>query len=169
MSSESLHNMPSIQKTQDAALISRVLKTSFLLGALLTFLLFAANHLYLGWGFFIGATLSLFSFVTIAITIPFLLRPNAPRSVSALLVVVLFMKLPIYCVGLYLAARLPGMGALACMLGACLTPAVITLKTIGKTMGAKFRNTAPKFQTAKPAGAQSGPAAQVFSIPEDQR
>lgn len=154
MSAESSVRKPSVVKTPDADYTGRILKTGFLIGALLTFLFFATNRLYMGWGFLIGASLSLFSFVTIAITVPFLMRPSAPRSTPALIGVLLFMKLPIYCAALYLAARLPGMAAFACMLGVCLIPTIITLKT----MGAVLKKTLSAFQTDKPAHTQSGTA-----------
>ena len=131
MTSKSLPETPSIHKTPNVPFTTRVIKTSFFVGALLTFLFFATNHLYAGWGFLIGALLSLFSFVTIAFAVPFLLRPKAPRTMSTLSALVLMMKMPIYCVALYLATHLPWPSAFTCASGICLTPAVITLKTLG--------------------------------------
>lgn len=141
MSSKSLPETPSLPKTSDVIFTSRFIKTSFLLGALLTFLFLATNHLYAGLGFLIGALLSLFSFVTISLAVPFLLRPKAPRTMSTLLALVLMLKLPIYCVALYLATHLPWPSAFTCALGICLTPAVITLKTLG----ARLRKTGSGF------------------------
>ena len=102
---------------------------------MLVFVLCCGSHHYnWAWGFLIGAILSLFSMITLMVAVPFLTWSGAPRHASILLVVTLFMKLPIFCLGLYMATHLPGVSAFACCLGIGLTPTAITLKAIGNLM-----------------------------------
>ncbi len=75
--------------------------------------------------------LSLFSMISLMLAVPFLTWSGAPRHMSLLMIVTLFMKLPIFCMGLYLATHLPGVSAMACCAGICLTPIAITMKAIG--------------------------------------
>lgn len=121
---------PVAQKTQDSAICIRSVKTSFVLGFAVLLLCLASHHYNWAWGFLIGGCLSLFSLVTLMLSVPFLTWSGAPRHMSALLVVALLMKLPIFCLALYMATRLPGVSAFACFFGICLAPAVITLKAV---------------------------------------
>lgn len=62
--------------------------------------------------------------------VPFLLWPGAPAHMVALLQVTLVMKLPIFCVGLYLTCNLRGVAPGASVFGICLVPGAITLRTL---------------------------------------
>ena len=121
---------PTTQETQDRTICFRSVKTSLWLGLLVFVLCYGNHHYHWAWGFLIGAVLSLFSMISLMVAVPFLTWSGAPRHMSALMIVVLFMKLPIFCIGLYLATHLPGISAFACCAGICLTPMAITLKAI---------------------------------------
>lgn len=118
-------------ETQDRTICLRSVKTSLWLGLLVIVLCCGSHHTNWGWGFLIGALLSLFSMISLMLAVPFLTWSGAPRHMSLLMMVTLFMKLPIFCLGLYLATHLPGVSAIACCAGICLTPIAITLKAIG--------------------------------------
>ena len=117
--------------TQDSAICLRSVKTSLWLGLLVFVLCCGSHHTNWAWGFLIGALLSLFSMISLMLAVPFLTWSGAPRHMSLLMIVTLFMKLPIFCLGLYLATHLPGVSAMACCAGICLTPVAITMKAIG--------------------------------------
>ena len=134
MSTQNTPLKPSLQELHDYSDRLRVVKASFLAGVFIALLLLATDHHRWAWGFVIGAVLSLFSLVTLTIAVPFLTWPGAPRHMSALIIITLFMKMPIFCVGLYLATRLPGVSAFACCLGIGLAPAVISLKAAGHAL-----------------------------------
>src|SRR5689334_15564827 len=91
-------------------------------------------------GFAIGAALSLFSLVSLKFCVPMLFYPGASRRAVALLHVTLLMKLPIYCVGLYLASRLGNSGSFAAFIGCTLVPCVITVEAVGKALVESNRN-----------------------------
>lgn len=116
---------------QDRTICLRSVKTSCWLGLLVFLLCYGTHHTNWAWGFFIGALLSLFSMISLMLAVPFLTWSGAPRHMSALMIVTLFMKLPIFCIGLYLATHLPGVSAFACCAGICLTPVAITIKAVG--------------------------------------
>jgi hypothetical protein len=113
----------------------RTVKTSVVSAVFLTLLLISTGHLRWAGGFLIGAGLSLFSIFSLMIVVPFLLRPGAPACAPTLLGIALFMKLPTYALGLYLAVRIAGSAPLSAILsvtlGILLAPLVITLKTLG--------------------------------------
>jgi len=109
----------------------QTLKTSVLIGTLGFVLLYGTGHTNWAWGLLIGTLLSIFSFVTLAMAIPFLLWPGAPGHMVALLQVTLILKMPIFCIGLYLACNLPGVYPGASVFGICLVPGAITLRTVG--------------------------------------
>lgn len=88
-------------------------------------------------GFMGGAALSLFSLFSLRTCVRWLFRPGAPQSVRVMLSLVLWFKLPIYAVGLYMAGRLTGWtggGVMALAAGAGLTPVVIFMKVLGDMM-----------------------------------
>ncbi len=109
----------------------RTLKTGSWLTALTVLILAQSGHRAAAWGFGLGASLSLFSLLSLTVIVPFLFRPDSPRHVKGLLSLSLMMKLPIYTLVLYLIARLPGIGPAVAVAGIGLSPAVITLKTVG--------------------------------------
>ena len=123
----------------DFALCIRTLTVSTFISLGAVLLLCIAGHTNWAWGFLIGALLSLFSFATLAMAVPFLMWPGAPSHMSALLQVTLIMKLPIYCVGLYLACNLPGVTPAASVFGICLVPGVITLRTLSGMVKSAIR------------------------------
>lgn len=123
----------------DFALCIRTLTVSTLIAFASVLLLCVVGRTNWAWGFLIGALLSVFSFATLAMAVPFLMWPGAPSHMSALLQVTLIMKLPIYCVGLYLACNLPGVTPAASVFGICLVPGVITLRTLSGMVKAAIR------------------------------
>lgn len=118
------------RKTEDINL--RTLQTGTGLAVVIVLLLAQSGFRSAAWGFALGAFLSLFSLLSLTVIVPFLFRPNAPRHVKGLLSISLLMKLPLYCGALYLISRLPGLGPMASVAGIGLSPAVITLKTVGQ-------------------------------------
>ncbi|HZT43085.1 MAG TPA: ATP synthase subunit I [Chthonomonadaceae bacterium] len=112
----------------------RVLKTSALLAALGTLLLFCALRSSWAWGFLIGSALSLFSFASLMIIVPRGIQPGATRRARRRLMLALALKLPFYGAGLYALTQIHGVEPMAAMFGIALTPIVITLKTIGSMM-----------------------------------
>ena len=109
----------------------RTLKTGSWLAALIVLTLAWTGHRAAAWGFGLGALLSLFSLLSLTVIVPTLFHPNASRHVKQVLSITLYMKLPVYCMALYLIARLPGLGPALSVAGIALSPAVITLKTLG--------------------------------------
>lgn len=122
------------EKPEEPNLVVRSLKTGILLTLLTTFLLFNTHHANWAWGFLIGSLISLFSLFSLFVVVPILSCPTAPRLSEALLLLVLFMKLPIYAISLYLVTNLHGVDGRAAIPGLTLTPMVITFKTIGKVL-----------------------------------
>jgi len=109
----------------------RALKTSTWVTVFTTLWLFATAHSAWAWGFLIGALLSLFSLFSLTVLVPMLFRPGAPRHIQGLLSLTLFMKLPLYLGGLYLATSVHSIAPMGAGLGVTLVPMVITLKAIG--------------------------------------
>lgn len=147
------------------SLITSAQAAVFIWGALLL-----ARHPGWALGFAIGALCSLFSLFTLGLVVPMLLRPGVGPKMRALLGVTLFMKLPLYCAGLYLATRGPMAQAMGATLGIALVPVVITLKTLGGALvqSQRFRVPTPAVTNttrpeivpaeARPASAQPLPA-----------
>ncbi len=108
-----------------------------------TLLLLAAHQNAYAWGFLIGALLSLLSLISLTVIVPFLFQPNAPRYMSALLLLTLFMKLPMFVVGLYLMTHLRGVAPAAGAIGIGLGPVVIGLRTAGSALLESLRNSLP--------------------------
>ena len=96
--------------------------------------LVAAGHPTWAAGFAIGAFTSLFSLFSLKVCIPALFYKGATARATALLQVVLIMKLPIYAIGLYFATRMGNSAAFAAFVGCTTVPAVITLETVGRAL-----------------------------------
>ena len=112
------------------------------LGAAAVIALFLAfgGYRLMAAGFVTGAVLSLFSLFSLKICIPALFRSGASRGASALLQVVMFMKLPVFAVGLYLATRLGTAASFAAFWGCALVPCVISLEAVMKAIAESDRN-----------------------------
>ncbi|HZO88088.1 MAG TPA: hypothetical protein VFB38_07075 [Chthonomonadaceae bacterium] len=123
---------------EEGNLIVRALKTSAWVTLLTTLALLGAGKNDWAWGFLTGAVLSLFSLFSLTVVVPMLLRPGASRAAQALLGLTLFMKLPIYMIGLYLIANVPAIKAAGAGFGIALLPVVITLKAIGSALAEAF-------------------------------
>jgi hypothetical protein len=80
----------------------------------------------------IGALLSLFSLFSLGVCVPALFHKGATRMASAMLQVLLLMKLPIYAIGLYVASRMGSAAAFAAFAGCTLVPTIISLKAVSK-------------------------------------
>lgn len=98
---------------------------------LIGLLLFLIGQRNIGIGFCFGAVLSVFSFASLRMFIPQLFRPGASVQSSVALTLILFFKLPIYGVLIYIAFRYCT-APLAILAGCCLVPCVITLETLAK-------------------------------------
>jgi hypothetical protein len=96
--------------------------------------LVTTGHKTLSAGFCIGAAISLFSLFSLKVCIPALFYKGANRQAAALLQVVLLMKLPIYALGLYFAARMGNAAAAAAFVGCTVVPGVITAEAVCKAL-----------------------------------
>ena len=96
--------------------------------------LVAAGHATWAAGFAIGAFTSLFSLFSLKVCIPALFYKGATARATALLQVVLIMKLPIYALGLYFATRMGNAAAFAAFVGCSTVPVVITVETVGRAL-----------------------------------
>ncbi|MCS6775291.1 MAG: hypothetical protein RMJ43_04730 [Chloroherpetonaceae bacterium] len=92
----------------------------------ITLLLFYARLSTWALGFFIGGTLSLLSLFSLTVIVPFLFQPGVGHTARHLLTLTLFMKLPIYSIGLYAASRGDWCDPRGTGIGIVLAPAVIT-------------------------------------------
>jgi hypothetical protein len=103
------------------------------------------------WGFLVGAVMSLFSALSLIVIVPLLFRPGANEHTKGLLSATLFMKIPLYMVGLYIGTNVKGVEPMAMMCGILLVPTVITLRAIHHAMqdAAQHRSRQPRRQ--KPA------------------
>jgi hypothetical protein len=105
----------------------RALKAGVWATALITAALFYANLPTWAWGFLIGSLLSLFSMVTLTVIVPFLFQPGVGQRAKGLLTATLFMKLPFFCIGLYIIAKGKFVEPMAAGAGIALIPAVLTV------------------------------------------
>ena len=142
---------------QDQNVTVRTLKLSAVLALCVTLCLFSGRHTELAWGFAVGALLSLISVFSLVVVIPQLLQPDGPRHAQALLAVTLFMKLPLYMVGLYILAGTPGVSPVAGAFGIALAPAVITAQAFRSIMPRRRLVPQPA-RTIQPAVAPPLPA-----------
>ncbi len=129
--------------SQQDSICLRSIQAASLLTIATTLLLFAAHQNAYACGFLIGALLSLLSLISLTVIVPFLFQPNAPRYMSALLLLTLFMKLPLFVVGLYLMTHLRGVAPAAGAIGIGLGPVVIGLKTAGSALLEGLRSALP--------------------------
>lgn len=77
--------------------------------------------------------ISLFSLVSLAVLVPRLLHPSAPKAASFLLSLLLFLKLPFYAFALYIATRMPGFSPVALLAGAVLIPMLFAADALAST------------------------------------
>ena len=90
----------------------------------------ASGHSVWAQGFVIGAAVSLFSLLTLKLSIPALFHKGSTSRSTAMLQLLLILKVPIYGVGLYFAARLGSAGTFAAFTGCTLVPCVISVAAI---------------------------------------
>lgn len=88
---------------------------------------------HIGWarGFSVGAGLSLISLFSLGTVVPRLSMPTAPRASQILLSLVLFLKLPLYTIALYMVTHMPGVDARSAFPGILAAPLAITIKAVG--------------------------------------
>ena len=121
-------------KTNAGNLDGRSLKTGFLLTLTGVLYLAAAHQTAWALGFTCGSALSLFSLFSLKATINVLFRPGGIPMKAFFLCLALFIKLPAYCLILDIALNSKNVSQAAVCFGLCLTPLVITLKTIGEAL-----------------------------------
>ncbi len=119
---------------EDKPLTTRTIKASLLLAPVIFFLFGAFGHKNWAWGFALGASLSLFSFITLKIVVPMLFMPGSPPYVKAILGLTLWMKMPVICVILYIGTHVPSITPGAMVPGIAFIPGVIVLRAIGDMM-----------------------------------
>jgi hypothetical protein len=107
-----------------------ILKRSAFVGLCVTLILFSLGGAGVAWGFLIGAGMSLFSLVTLMIAVPNLLHPGASRRAQRRLGLLLFLKLPLYMVGLYIVTRARGVQPMGAVFGIALVPALAFWQTV---------------------------------------
>src|ERR1051326_2756834 len=96
--------------------------------------LIVTGHATWAAGFAIGAVTSLFSLFSLKVCIPFLFYKGATPRATALLNILLMMKVPFYAAALYFATRMGNAAAFAAFIGCALVPAVISMETVGKML-----------------------------------
>jgi hypothetical protein len=116
---------------QEDKTIVRSLKSAAWFAAALDLTFFCSGQTSWGWGFLIGALVSLFSLVSLLVLVPILFRPHASPHVKGLLTMTLFLKLPFYGIALSLANPRHGVEPMATGLGTALIPLVLTFRTAG--------------------------------------
>jgi hypothetical protein len=114
---------------QEDKTVVRSLKSAAWFAVALDLTIFNYRQPMWGWGFLIGALLSLFSLVSLIVVVPILIRPGASPHVKGLLAMTLFMKLPLYAVALSLSNPRHGIEPMAVGLGIALVPLVLTFRT----------------------------------------
>lgn len=143
-------------ETSQRQIIIRALQASgwALIG--ITLVLFYARLSTWALGFFIGGALSLLSLFSLTVIVPFLFQPGAGHTARHLLTLTLFMKLPIYSVGLYAASRGDWCDPRGTGIGIVLAPAVIT----GYAIRQAFADARAEAEAARQAASRrSAPAA----------
>lgn len=120
---------PGDEKNDDN-LDSRSLKTGLLITLTAVLYLAAAHQTAWAMGFACGSALSLFSLFSLKALIRMLFRAGGMPFKGFFLLLALFIKLPAYCIILDFALNTKGISQGAVVVGICLMPAVITLKTI---------------------------------------
>lgn len=114
---------------QEDKTVVRSLKSAAYLAAGLDLAFFCSGRATWGWGFLIGACVSLFSLTSLVVIVPMLIRPGASPHVKGLLAMTLFLKLPFYAIALGLANPRHGVEPMAVGLGVALVPLVLTFRT----------------------------------------
>ena len=130
------------EKDGGANLDGRSLKTGLLITLIAGLYLAAAQQTGWAMGFVCGSALSLFSLFSLKSMISLLFRPGGMPFKTFFMLLALFIKLPAYCIVLDFALNTRGLSHGAVVAGLCLTPAVITLKTIGQALLANVPATA---------------------------
>jgi hypothetical protein len=116
---------------QEDKTVVRSLKSAAWVAIALDVMFFCSGQNHWGWGFLIGALVSLFSLVSLVVIVPILVRPGASPHVKGLLAMTLFLKLPFYALALGLANPQHGVEPMAVGLGVALVPLVLTFRTAG--------------------------------------
>jgi len=114
---------------QEDKTVVRSLKSAAWFAVALDLTLFSSRQTMWGWGFLVGASLSLFSLVSLIVIVPILIRPHASPHVKGLLAMTLFLKLPLYAIALSLSNPHHGIEPMAVGLGIALVPLVLTFRT----------------------------------------
>ncbi|MCW3055799.1 MAG: hypothetical protein JWN14_4969 [Chthonomonadales bacterium] len=124
---------------QEDKTVVRSLKSAACFAAALDLMLFCGGQTMWGWGFLIGALVSLFSLGSLVVIVPILIRPHASPHVKGLLAMTLFLKLPFYGIALGLANPHHGVEPMGVGLGIALVPLVLTFRTAGALLLAEAR------------------------------
>lgn len=114
---------------QEDKTVVRALKSAACVATVLDLTFFCSGQSKWGWGFLIGALVSLFSLFSLIVIVPILIRPKASPHVKGLLSLTLFLKLPFYAIALSLANPRHGVEPMAVGLGIALVPLILTFRT----------------------------------------
>lgn len=135
---------------KDNPLTTRTLKASFLLAPIVVILFCTFGYKSCAIGFILGASLSLFSFITLKIVVPKLFMPGSPRYVKGILSLALWLKMPLICVVLYVGTHSSAVSPAAMVPGIGFMPAVIVLCAIGNILSEsrKYRHAAAMLRKA---------------------
>lgn len=106
-------------------LIRRTMRKGLLCTFVITVLCVSGGQSGWGMSYLWGALISLFSLISLAGLVPRLLHPSAPQSATFLLSLLLFLKLPLYALALYVATRMPGFSPVSLIAGAILIPMLL--------------------------------------------
>ena len=144
--------------------VVRSLKSAALCAVALDLLFFMGGRATWGWGFLIGALVSLFSLVSLLVIVPILFRPHASPHVKGLLLLTLLLKLPFYAVALSMVTPRHGIEPLAAGVGVALIPLVLTFRTAAALLLEELRD--PRTASAPKPKAAALPKLIVPSLPE---
>jgi len=124
---------------QEDKTVVRSLRSAACFAAALDLMFFCGGQPTWGWGFLIGALISLFSLGSLIVIVPILIRPHASPHVKGLLALTLFCKLPFYGIALSLANPHHGVEPMGVGLGIALIPLVLTFRTAAAMVLAEAR------------------------------
>lgn len=119
---------------EDVKITQRTLTISAWMTVIGTLLLYGAGQSAWAWGYLIGALLSMFCTFSLMVLIPILFRPGGSRNAQGMSFLILYIKLPVYMLALYLVTNVKGISAGASVYGICIVPFVLTMKALGAVL-----------------------------------
>jgi hypothetical protein len=117
-------------ETGEPDLLKGSINSGIWLSVLIAIVLAKTGHSGWCWGYSVGAGISMLSLFGLAVMVPMVSFPGAPRATQFLLSLALFLKLPFYLIVLDITINKPGVEAASIFAGVLMAPAAITGKTI---------------------------------------